>query len=124
MKKVETVDLSHLSGSPNREFLRGYRHGEEIGALRVYVSSEGGVYGVVGGWDIGAARFLSGKERRKFWRYYGLKKVPARLTRGLLRLGASVVLMRELETAYAEILAAVAEVRHEDLHTDTSGAEY
>jgi hypothetical protein len=113
---VETVDLSHLSGSLAREFKKELTLGKETSRLAVVLLPQFNESRV-------SVTYYDGAKRRGFWRTYKLKAVPASLTRGLVRLGASDAYMRELQEAYEEILAQASGVRHEDVHTDT-GAEY
>jgi hypothetical protein len=52
------------------------------------------------------------------------RDIPASLPRKLVRLGSSNVYMRQLATAYEEILVAASEVRHDQLHTDKPDYDY
>ena len=111
---LETVDLSHLFGSPAREFRKEIRLGREMGLLIVLFNPPDSCY-------------ISAKYHpyRGFERTFPLKEVPARITRGLVRLGASDAYMRELQAADAAILAeGSGPVRHDQLHTDASEHEY
>jgi hypothetical protein len=123
---VETIDLSFLTGTPGREFRKECQVGEEKGSLRVDLFSElteGNMweirtdyYGPIRPRPALGAQF----KRREFWRFYSLEKVPAGLSRALVRLGATDEYMLRLQAAYAEILAQVSGVvEHEDVHTDT-----
>jgi hypothetical protein len=102
---VETIDLSSLS--EKREFKKEITLGKETGRLIVHFNPPDSCY-------------ISVKYHpyRGFERSYRLKEVPASLTRGLVRLGASDAYMLRLQAVYAEILAQVSEVGHDQLHTD------
>jgi hypothetical protein len=109
---VETLDLSGILPlpGPHRTFERKFRKGRERGIIWVL--------SLKNFWQIDVSYSRPGKGR-SFSQLYRFEAVPARLTRGLVRLGASDAFLLRLQAAYEDILRAVRPVEPEEVHTDT-----
>ena len=120
-KPLETVDLSHLSDAPAREFEKWWAEDKKKeGSVKVFLHPDPIVNSLLPeeAWII-LVDYSIGVKYRTFRGDYLLKAVPASLPRRLVRLGAPETFMRWLAATYAEILEAVRPVEREDVHTDT-----
>jgi hypothetical protein len=97
MEKGEILDLSHLIGTPERKFEKTITLGKEIGRLEVSFSRPPA-------WQKNCIVVIAfhggkGKPHRVCRRIFPLEVVPATLTRGMVRLGATDAYMLKLQEA-------------------------
>jgi hypothetical protein len=129
---VETIDLSsHLRGSPKREFKKEVTLGKKTAQLEVSFTQSTG-------WNTCRISITTARGRRYFSHFYQLNEVPTSLPPDMfrwvggnrfgcgpyhrwVRFRTTGAFLLRLTEAYEEIVSALYEVRHEDLHGDNQG---